>query len=80
MQQHWQQCRLRDAKVAPDVVADSLVFWRDAMSVYSLVQFKDLAEMGASQVGFTVLYSQSMPTWCKRFCSNLVGLHILIGM
>lgn len=51
MQQHWQQCRLSDAKVAPDVVADTLVFWRDAMSVYSLVQFKDLADLGASQVG-----------------------------
>ena len=51
MQQHWQQCRLSDAKVAPGVVADTLVFWRDAMSVYSLVQFKDLAELGAPQVG-----------------------------
>ena len=45
MRQHWQQCRLSNASVEPDVVADTLIFWRDEMSPYSLVQFKDLADL-----------------------------------
>lgn len=50
MRQQWEQCRLSSACVAPDVVDDSLIFWRDAMSPYSLVRFGDLAGRGAPQV------------------------------
>lgn len=50
MRQHWEQCRLSNAYVPPQVVADTLVFWRDAMSPYSLVRFGDLAERGAPKV------------------------------
>ena len=57
MQQHWEQCRLSNATVAPDIVADTLLFWRDAMSPYSLVHFEDLADLGAPQVGLL---------WCAQ--------------
>ncbi len=51
MRQHWEQCRLSNSCVGPNVVEDTLVFWRDATSPYSLVRFGDLAERGAPQVG-----------------------------
>lgn len=83
MQQHWQQCRLSHAKVAPDVVADTLVFWRDGMSMYSLLQFKDLADLGAPQVGFLCCIPSPCPlgvgTYAMTACRILwVCTYLLI--
>lgn len=70
IRQQWEQCRLSSACVAPHVVDDSLIFWRDAMSPYSLVRFGDLAERGAPQVGFLYALAASTVgqgmTWKER--------------
>lgn len=50
MQQHWDQAKLSNKEFDPDAVAQTLVFWRDATSPYSLVQFEDLADLDAPEV------------------------------
>ncbi|KAL3141258.1 hypothetical protein ABBQ38_003596 [Trebouxia sp. C0009 RCD-2024] len=67
IRQQWEQCRLSSACVAPHVVDDSLIFWRDAMSPYSLVRFGDLAERGAPQALLDELKGQ------LQDCHRLAG-------
>ena len=50
MHHRWDQAKLSNTEVSSDAVAQTLVFWRDAVSPYSLVQFEYLADLGASKV------------------------------
>ena len=73
MQQHWEQCRLSSATVSPDIVADTLLLWRDAMSPYSLVHFKDLADLGAPQVGLLSCAQSACPVRVGTFADDLAA-------